>query len=50
MLPDASYFIVLEEGIFALSATGVVGRACALGSAGTGGGGGSRVGGVEAGR
>jgi hypothetical protein len=41
---DVSYFM-LE-----LWATGVVGRVCAFGSAGTGGGGGSCLGGVEAGR
>lgn len=47
---DASYFIVAVEGGYELSPTGIVGRVCAWGSAGTGGGGGSCFGGVEAGR
>lgn len=47
---DISYFMLAVVGMLELWATGVVGRVCALGSAGTGGGGGSCLGGVEAGR
>jgi hypothetical protein len=49
-MPDISYFMVAVVGMLELWATGVVGRVCAWGSAGTGGGGGSCLGGVEAGR